>query len=438
MSDEIHNDGWTPVETGAPAAAASAASATVGYCQDCGRPLTAETLRNVGTGIFCDPCLAARVAAPPLAPGDASPVLAGLLGIIPGVGAMYNGQYAKGFAHLAVFAVLASLSDHTHGVFGLLVAGWFFYQIFDAYQTAKARRDGLPLPDPFGLNNIGERLGFGKTRGYPANGWTAQPPAPGAAVPPYAPPPPTGYAAAWPPPRTDWVGYVPPTAFSGAPPVPPVDPTTAAAAQQAPAWGHAPYAQTYTGGVPPAAPTYSAIPPVPPVPLVAPLDPLPPSRRLPVGAFWLIGLGLLMLLIEVVPDWHIGGRWLLPILFAGLAAWIFTRRVQNHTLQGAYGLRWPVMLAVLALLFALQSAYVLTLGQTWPILFIAFGALILVERLTAPPLPLPYVPATPVAPVASDEEAARATWAATTPEAAATPREPATEWDPHNEQKGGQ
>jgi hypothetical protein len=37
-------------------------------------------------------------------PGEPSPGLAALLGFIPGVGAMYNEQYAKGIVHLMVFA----------------------------------------------------------------------------------------------------------------------------------------------------------------------------------------------------------------------------------------------------------------------------------------------------------------------------------------------
>ena len=41
--------------------------------------------------------------------------------------------------------------------FVLCSIGWVFYQAFEAYHTAKARRDGLPLPDPFGLNNIRTR-----------------------------------------------------------------------------------------------------------------------------------------------------------------------------------------------------------------------------------------------------------------------------------------
>jgi len=87
----------------------------------------------------------------------AHPVLAGLLGFIPGVGAMYNGQFVKALAHVLIFAVFVSLSDKSF-VFGLLIAAWVFYQVFDAAQTAKARRDGLPLPNPFGLNDLGSTL----------------------------------------------------------------------------------------------------------------------------------------------------------------------------------------------------------------------------------------------------------------------------------------
>ncbi len=94
----------------------------------------------------------------------AHPVLAGLLGFIPGVGAMYNGQFVKALAHVLIFAVFVSLSDKSF-VFGLLVAAWVFYQVFDAAQTAKARRDGLPLPNPFGLNDLGTRLGMAPTPG---------------------------------------------------------------------------------------------------------------------------------------------------------------------------------------------------------------------------------------------------------------------------------
>ncbi len=148
--------------------------AAAAYCQNCGKPLCTGCMRSVGGVIYCEPCLAARLSSPPQGGGafsdanltglHAHPVLAGLLGFIPGVGAMYNGQYIKALAHVLIFAVFVSLSDKSF-VFGLLLAAWVFYQVFDAAQTAKARRDGLPLPNPFGLNDLGSRLGMAPTPG---------------------------------------------------------------------------------------------------------------------------------------------------------------------------------------------------------------------------------------------------------------------------------
>jgi hypothetical protein len=39
------------------------------FCQNCGKPLCAECVRNVGASVFCEPCLVARVAAPTPPPG---------------------------------------------------------------------------------------------------------------------------------------------------------------------------------------------------------------------------------------------------------------------------------------------------------------------------------------------------------------------------------
>src|SRR5580692_12477454 len=141
--------------------------ATAAYCQSCGKPLCTGCIRSVGGVVYCEPCLTARLSSPGAAGAPAPnlhahPVLAGLLGFIPGVGAMYNGQFVKALAHVLIFAVFVSLSDKSF-VFGLLVAAWIFYQVFDAAQTAKARRDGLPLPNPFGLNDLGTKLGMAPT-----------------------------------------------------------------------------------------------------------------------------------------------------------------------------------------------------------------------------------------------------------------------------------
>src|SRR6185437_9034909 len=135
---------------------------------------------------------------PPPPPDEPNPGLAALLGFIPGVGAMYNGQYAKGIVHLIVFAILVSLAGE-NGIFGLFIAGWVFYQVIEAHHTAQARRDGTPLPNPFGLNDLGERLGFGKAwpsgAAHGVNGQYAAP-MPDPTVPPAAgyTPPAAGYA----------------------------------------------------------------------------------------------------------------------------------------------------------------------------------------------------------------------------------------------------
>jgi hypothetical protein len=138
------------------------------YCRTCGKPLCEECKRDVRGVIYCEECIAARLqgtlptAAAPGAPGTVppvradgpNPVLAALLGFIPGVGAMFNGQFAKGFVHILIFAVLVHLADRTEAVGGLLVAGFIFYQVFDAYKTAKAKQLGQVPPDLLGLASL--------------------------------------------------------------------------------------------------------------------------------------------------------------------------------------------------------------------------------------------------------------------------------------------
>ena len=365
----------------------------VGFCQDCGKPLTQETVRAVGSGVFCEPCLEARVSAagqaasssygapaagpvagagyppPPPVSHSPSPVLAGFLGLIPGVGAMYNGQFAKGIVHLVIFAVLVMLSDNVSGVFHLFVFGWVCYQAFEAYHTAKARLEGLPLPNAFGFNDIGERMGFGKnwpgsvTRPNPAPPVTPWTPAP---VPPVPP--------------SNWAGYVPPAAFASAQTaVPPADPVAPPA--QSASWSSPPYSAPSTAPYTPV--STGATTPAAAVPLV-------PSRKFPVGALWLIGLGLLFLL-SINAHIRFSGLWLSAAILAGLSVWMFVQRiVQLHRAHPvgiptgallACVLRWPpVVLMVLAVLFALQAANLYTLGQTWPVIIIALGAVVLVER----------------------------------------------------------
>lgn len=156
----------------------------IAYCRTCGRPVCEQCKRDVRGLVYCEDCLASRVegtmppgvaaAVPPGAisaagapSGGPNPVAATLLGFIPGVGAMYNGQVVKGLIHVLVFAGLVWSEDRSGGnaFFGILIAFFYFYMVWDAYATAKAIQERRPLPDPFGL---GAHLPPSETN-YPAN-----------------------------------------------------------------------------------------------------------------------------------------------------------------------------------------------------------------------------------------------------------------------------
>ena len=146
--------------------------AAVAYCRTCGKPLCANCARDVRGTIFCEPCLAERMGAalpatPPPPPGTTgastagftnerlpSPGLAACLGFIPGVGAMYNGQFMKGFIHVMAFVCMIWMADHFGPIMIPVFFAYFFYLVFDAYKTAHAIELGQPLPDPFGFERM--------------------------------------------------------------------------------------------------------------------------------------------------------------------------------------------------------------------------------------------------------------------------------------------
>jgi hypothetical protein len=292
----------------------------VSYCCNCGKALCAVCKREVQGAIFCEPCLAARIrgqsGASPRAPEDTSPELALFLGFIPGVGAFYNGQFLKGFVHVIVLCMLIFLSDHgMRALSGLMIAAWFFYMVFDAYTTAKARRYGLPIPDPIGLNAIleehdgtfgqrleqaGQRIGANveqaaqhigqhwRQSGEATPGGTAASPVaePGNAAP-------NAYPSATP---------------SASPPPPDSAPNTASGATS-----HAEAKSTYYSG--PEGTYYAPPGYIPPKP-----------ERSPVGAVLLIAAGVLFLLSNL--GWFsfswIDRYWPVILIAAGL--WLFIRR----------------------------------------------------------------------------------------------------------------
>jgi len=156
------------------------------YCRSCGKPVCDECRRDAFGTVFCAehvpaPAPATPLGTPvpgpaymppppppgaPIAPGaapgyvyaDVSPGLALFLGMIPGVGAIYNAQYAKGLVHAVVFGVLVSIADKTHGggdfLVGMMAFSWWAYMVFEAYHTAKKRRMGEPVDEYSSVLNL--------------------------------------------------------------------------------------------------------------------------------------------------------------------------------------------------------------------------------------------------------------------------------------------
>ena len=150
-------------------------SPATAYCRACGKPLCPVCQRSAEGTVFCAehaPVAAAPPGMPPPPPAapewspytapavppslllrtDVSPGLAFILGLIPGVGAIYNSQYVKAFLHVIVVGILISIlgSDVSHGfepLFGLLLAAFWIYMAFEAYHTARKRQLGEPVDE---------------------------------------------------------------------------------------------------------------------------------------------------------------------------------------------------------------------------------------------------------------------------------------------------
>jgi hypothetical protein len=90
---------------------------------------------------------------PPTRPyAQTSPGLALALGFIPGVGAIYNGQYAKGILHAVIWGVLMSMAE-SHAMRGaeplmvITIMSYWAYMVLEAYHTARKRRAGEPVDE---------------------------------------------------------------------------------------------------------------------------------------------------------------------------------------------------------------------------------------------------------------------------------------------------
>jgi Domain of unknown function (DUF5668)/B-box zinc finger len=164
------------------------------YCRTCGKAVCDVCRRDAYGTVFCEEHAPAQAPAQPpgsgaQAPGpgaqapnpgaqsgyrnftasagfaasdvahpEVSPGLALGLGFIPGVGAIYNGQYAKGLIHAVIFGIIISILDSgSEGVdviFSFVLTAWIFYMAFEAYHTARKRRAGEAVDEYSGLLNL--------------------------------------------------------------------------------------------------------------------------------------------------------------------------------------------------------------------------------------------------------------------------------------------
>jgi hypothetical protein len=157
---------------------------TVAFCRRCGTALTAETRREYQGIPYCQPCLdlgEPRPASPPaaLSPigpetppasagGSVSPVLAAVLGFIPGVGAVYNGQLAKAVVHVVIFGLLISIISSGADLiplFVMLLVLFALYMPLEAYRTARALERGEAVDEFSGVLSV-----FGGKTPSPAGG----------------------------------------------------------------------------------------------------------------------------------------------------------------------------------------------------------------------------------------------------------------------------
>lgn len=127
-----------------------------GYCRQCGKPLCPACTRDVRGALYCEGCLAGLVSTPQPQIASATttgahPGTALALGFIPGLGAVYNGEYVKALIHVVIFggiiaALTADLPGGMDAILGIGLGCFYFYMPIEAYHVAKARQAGQPHP----------------------------------------------------------------------------------------------------------------------------------------------------------------------------------------------------------------------------------------------------------------------------------------------------
>jgi hypothetical protein len=126
-------------------------------CSACERPLCPACDHRIKGIPCCQDCIVIGIEALRRSGGgqrithqeEKSPLFALLLGLVPGVGAAYNGQNIKALTHFLAVVGLWVLADifgmPLEIAFGLGSAAFYFYSIYDAFQSAQCMRRGEDL-----------------------------------------------------------------------------------------------------------------------------------------------------------------------------------------------------------------------------------------------------------------------------------------------------
>lgn len=125
-------------------------------CSTCQNGLCLACAHRIKGRPYCQDCIVAGVEHLKYANGwskqphsntsPKSPLVAGLLSLIPGLGAAYNGQIVKALVHFTLTVGLWQLADIFDAVlFCLGGVGFYLYSIYDAFNSARRLRNGEDL-----------------------------------------------------------------------------------------------------------------------------------------------------------------------------------------------------------------------------------------------------------------------------------------------------
>jgi hypothetical protein len=120
------------------------------YCEDC----LAQVMGIPAVQPTVPPAVGTPLPVAGAASSGGNPGVAFLLGLVPGLGAIYNSEYNKALLHILIFAgiIFGLSSDFGEGLkpfFVLAVIIFPLYMAIDAMRVAKARSTGQAIQDPF-------------------------------------------------------------------------------------------------------------------------------------------------------------------------------------------------------------------------------------------------------------------------------------------------